>query len=203
MVPLHDSDLANERWSQAEWENYELWEKVELRLQRKKRIWIAATVFVFILLSAVPITVDRWPKWTTRIVARHLAQEMNRIKREASIDRAAYRLKFNEDEKLAYTVEKVPNCNSSQGEVVRSGAFLDDSTKNKYVWLSTSKGSELGIPGLVGEFCYDYLLGSDAVFKGDSITGIGIIPANDLTLKRLDRLTLLIFSGPSAEISFD
>ena len=50
MVPIHDTDVAEERWSQAEWENYELWEKVELKLKRKKQLWILATFLVFLAL---------------------------------------------------------------------------------------------------------------------------------------------------------
>jgi hypothetical protein len=77
------------------------------------------------------------------------------------------------------------------------------SDADKYMWLIPTRGTELGVSGLVGEFCYDYLAGSGAVLKGQDIIAFGIIPAKDLTEKHLDRLSVLLLSGPSAEISFD
>lgn len=50
MVPIYDSDVAEERWSKAEWRNYELWEKLEQRQIRKKRLWIMATILVFLMI---------------------------------------------------------------------------------------------------------------------------------------------------------
>ena len=34
MVPIYESDVAEERWSKSEWNHYELWEKVEQRVRR-------------------------------------------------------------------------------------------------------------------------------------------------------------------------
>jgi hypothetical protein len=203
MVPIHDTDVAHERWSKAEWENYELWEKVEVRLRRHKRIWILASFLVFISLSAVPIAIDRWPKWTTRFVARHLAQEINRIKREAIKSKAAYRIRFTGDSRLNYVVEQLTECASPQGEIKRAASLVNDSLGDLYSWIAPLVGKDLGIPGVVGEFCYDYLAGSYAAQKGEAVIGFGIIPAKDLGEKRLDRLSLLLLSGPSGEMSFD
>lgn len=203
MVPIHDTDVAQERWSKAEWENYELWEKVELRLKRHRRLWILATFFLFLTLSAVPIVFERWPKWMTRSAARSLAQEINRIKREASLDRAAYRLKFIREGELSYVVERLPNCFAEKGEVIRTDSLPPQGWQKPFSWVSTARGLELGVPGLVNEFCYDYLAGSGSVLKGESIVGFGIIPAKDLTEGRLDRLSILLLSGPSAEETFD
>lgn len=203
MVPIHDTDVAEERWSQAEWENYELWEKVELKLKRKKQLWILATVLVFLALSAVPIVVDRLPKWMTRSVARTLAQEINRIKREASTDRVAYRLKFPDTSKLDYVVEKLPSCGSQTGEVVRTGNLFQTKNPGDYSILNSSEGITHGVPGLIDRFCYDSLSGSSAELNGETAVGFGIIPVKDLTEKRMDRLTVLLLTGSSAEISFD
>src|SRR6185437_11560801 len=94
MVPIHDSDVGEQRWSKSEWENYELWEKVELRLKRQKRLWVFATIVIFLGLSAVPIVIERWPKWSSRSMAVTLAREINRMKRDSSIGRSAFRLRF-------------------------------------------------------------------------------------------------------------
>jgi hypothetical protein len=203
MVPIHDTDVAEERWSKAEWENYELWEKVELRLKRHKRLWILATGLLFVTLSAVPIMLERWPKWTTRSMAVLLGREVNRIKREAINDRSAYRIRFNQDAGLSYSIEKVPNCSETTGQVTRTGSLQPKDSENAYAWFDPAVAKEMGIPGLVKEFCYDYLAGSGSVLKGESVVGFGIIPVKDLAEKKLDRMSLLLLSGPSAEISFD
>jgi hypothetical protein len=204
MVPIHDTDVAEERWSKAEWENYELWEKVELRLKRQKRFWILSTVAVFLALSAVPIVIERWPKWTTRSMIVQLAREINQLKRDAIVGRSAYRLKFVNEGNLNFVVEKIANCSfSGTGEVVRSGSLVKGHLTETYGWLPPSKGTELGIPGLVSEFCYDYLLGSGVALNSQGVVGFGVILVKDLTENRLDRLSVLLLSGSSAEISFD
>ncbi len=203
MAPIHDTDVAQERWSKAEWENYELWEKVELRLKRQKRLWIFATLVVFLILSAVPIVMDRWPKWMSRAAARHLAQEINQIKREASINRAAYRIKFVSEGDLKYVVEKISNCSVEKGDLIRASSIYPFSIQDSFTWISNVRGNNMHIPGLVNEFCYDYLTGSDPALRGESVVGFGIIPATDLTENRSDRLSILLLTGPSAEVSFD
>ena len=203
MVPIHDTDLAEERWSKAEWENYELWEKIELRLRRQKRLWILATFVLFIVLSSVPILIDRWPKWKTRSIARQLAQEVNRVKQEAIAARAAYRLRFVGDGKLDFVVERLASCTATEGEKIRTVSLVDGSKRDSFAWVNSSKGLELQIPGLVNEFCYDSLIGSVAPVQEKDMIAFGIMPVNDLTEKRIDRLSLLMLSGASAEISFD
>jgi len=204
MVPIHDTDVAEERWAKASWENYELWEKVEVRARKQKRLWIGATVIVFLVLSAMPVMVDKWPRWRTLSGTRQLAQEINRIRREASIDHAAYRLRFAEDGSLTYQVEKSTSCSVPHHEVVRTGALLTEATREAFRVLDTDEGQKIQIPGLVREICYDYLAGSSAVLHGNGVAGFAIAPVKDLTeTGRIDRVSVLLLSGASAEISFD
>ena len=65
MVPIHDTDLAQERWSQTEWEHYELWEKLEVKLSDVARPSGSAPLpfLLFFILSSVPILIEHWPKW--------------------------------------------------------------------------------------------------------------------------------------------
>ena len=216
MTPLHEGDLAEERWLQSEWGTYELWEKQELRLKRRQRIWIITTGIIFLILSSIPILIDRWPKWFAVSVARVMAQEINRLKKDAIVNRAAFRLELTESLGLGYRVRKVANCggtksesysdqelNLGDGQIVRTGYFVEESLRAKYAWLTPEQGEALNIPGLVQEICYDDLLGNSAAARGVPVIGIGIIPANDLTEKRLDRISVLLLSGPSAEISFN
>src|SRR5437868_6887859 len=110
MVPVHDTDIAAERWSKAEWQHYELWEKIEIRLRRRKWLWITATVSVFMGLSSIPIVLDRSPKWLTLRLSRKLAQEINWMKREAGIEQRAFRLRFVSGTTLSYVVETSAHC---------------------------------------------------------------------------------------------
>ncbi|MEO7162095.1 MAG: hypothetical protein ABI041_04175 [Bdellovibrionia bacterium] len=203
MVPIHDTDVGEERWSKSEWENYELWEKVELRLKRQKRLWVFATAATVIFFSAIPTVVDRWPKWKTRSAARYLAQEINRMKRVASIERASYRLQFAEGAKFEYFIEKVKDCKVMSGALVRSLPVNSIAMEEGYTLIPPKTGQELGIPGLIHSFCYDYLAGSVISEYPNSVAGFGIISVKDLAEKRLDRISLLLLSGPSADVSFD
>lgn len=203
MAPIYDTDIAQSRWDKANWENYELWEKVAHRHRRNRRMWIIATAVVFVLLSSVPIILDRWDKWSTLAASRRLAEEINRLKRDAGLDHAAYRLRFAGDGKLEYTIEKAKSCSDPGAAVVRSGSLYGAQGLSKYVLVMPEAGSSVGIPGLLRDFCYDYLSGSDTVLKGDAVAGFGIIPVKDLAENRQDRLSILLLDGPSAVPMFD
>lgn len=206
MVPIHDTDLAQERWSKAEWQNYELWEKVEVRVRRNRRLWILGAVVLFSLISAVPIVVDRWPKWVTRSTARTLAQEISQMKREAGVNGSAFRLRFPDNKSLEFVIEKLSDCSHSTGSVVRSGLLLSHSQSGAYSRISAAEGVALGIPGLVDSFCYDPLKGSFSSLQGDATIGFAFLPAKDLAQadhQRLDRVSVLLLVGSLAEESFD
>jgi len=206
MVPIHDTDLAEERWSKAEWENYELWERIELRLKRQKRLLIVATVILFLVLSSIPIIINQWPKWTTRSLSRQLAQLINQVKRESISSRAALRLRFLEEGKLDYVIEKLTSCSensAASGEKIAESTLGDPSKNGIYTWVSAKVGMELQVPGLVSEFCYDSLSGNGAILQGKEVIGFGLIPVKDLTEKKLSHLSLLLLTGSSAEISFE
>lgn len=203
MAPIHDSDIAEERWSKAEWESYELWEQVELREKRKRRIWIFSTLVLFLILSAVPIVMERWPRWTTRSLARQLAQQITQLKRLSGIARTPYRLRLIEGSQLQFRVERVTDCSAIQGELLETGQLGSDRLKGEYTWVSESQGAQVGVPGLVNQFCYDPFMGSDALQKGQAVVGFGLIPVKDLAERRLDRMAVMLLSGPSGEISFE
>jgi hypothetical protein len=202
MVPIHDTDVAEERWTKASWDSYELWEKVEVLEKRKRKLWIVATFFFFILLSSVPVAVDQWPKWVTQHLAGRLAREVNQLKREASVARSTFRIRFYDEGKLNFVVEKLNQCSDPKGQVVRSGDLAVAPFMRGYTWISSSQALAMEIPGLVSQFCFDPLRGSEMTDTDKKVAGFGMISVNDLTEKRLDRMALLLLSGPSAEISF-
>jgi hypothetical protein len=204
MVPIHDTDVAVERWKKAEWTHYELWEKVEQRLKRRKRLWIGLTALLFIMLSAVPIVRERLPQWKGLSAARRLSQEVNQLKRDAAIEKAAFRLKFNNASgSTAYTVERTPSCAQAGGDVVRSVELMKPSDVGTFAVISTEQGHALNLPGLVEQLCYDPVNGNFAASSGENLIGVGIIPARDLAESRLDRIALMLLTGLSAEVAFD
>jgi hypothetical protein len=205
MAPIYDTDLADERFAKDEWNRFELWEKIEIRLRRRKRLWIGATAVAFVALSSVPIVMDRTPKWQALSATRRLAEEINGIKREANAAHAAIRIRFAGGGSLSYVVEKLPSCSAAAGPAValRSGALLEPEKARGLRLLDRAKGTELGIGGFAESICYDYLAGSDVTLRGEPFAGFGIMPVNDLAEKRVDRLAILLATGPSADISFE
>ena len=205
MVPIHDSDIAEERYAQAEWNHYELWEKIEVKLKRRRNLWVVATALVFLMLSSIPILLDHWPKWTALKASRVLGEQVNQLKRLAGTQNQAFRLEFSADHKLNYTILKLASCSSpsSTGAVVSTGSLLRASHLDEFALLAPNEGRDFGMPGLVESICYDPLTGSASTPQDQSISGFGIIPVKDLTDKRQDRISLMIFKGPSAEVSFE
>ncbi len=213
MAPIHETDVAEERSARAQWEHYELWEKVVVRARRKRGLWIGATVLVFFGLSAVPIVLERLPHWRAIEASRVLAQEVSKMKREAAADQHAYRIRFAGQGSLSFRVEKSANCFEPSGAVVREGTLMASAHAEKFSLLSPTRGKEIGIPGLSETFCYDPLEGSSVEWSNqEQMAGFGIIPrqdievpgsaVNELTIRR-DRLSVLLLNGQSAEISFE
>ena len=136
-----------------------------------------------------------------------MAQEINRLKKDAGIEHAAFRIRFDSNGSssglLAYTVEKATSCSDPAPQVQRTGSLFHGEHAGEYAVLGPAQGAEAGIPGLVLSFCYDFLSGSDAVLKGENVVGFGILPVKDLAEHRQDRMTILLLSGPLAETSFD
>ncbi|MGE0614307.1 MAG: hypothetical protein AB7P04_01590 [Bacteriovoracia bacterium] len=205
MVPVHDTDVAEERWSQASWRTFELWERIEQQLKKTKRNWILAAILVFLILSSIPVVMDRLPKWRTLTAARQLSQELNQLKREAALEHFSYRLRFTQAVGLRFEIEMLKTCADPSGQKIREGSLLPDAQAGDYSILGFDQGEQLGIPGLVKELCYDFQGG--AVFTqrptdGKELVAFGLIPVKDLTEIRMDRITLVMVQELSAETSF-
>ena len=213
MAPIYESDLAEERFAQDEWNSYELWEKVEVRLRRKKRFWIGLTVLTYLTLSSVPIVQERLPKWSALKVTRLMGQELNALKRDAIRTKAAYRLRFKGQGSLDYVVERAQNCSESSFQFEREGSFrreksswfdrMRDESGGDLALVSPDQASQLGLRGIVEHYCYDYLAGSDGILRDEPLTGFAVIPVKDLANDRMDRLSVLLSQGASGDLSFE
>jgi hypothetical protein len=207
VVPIHPTDLAENRWKSAEWEHYELWEKLEKRVQRKRRIWIAATLVVFLAISAIPVVKDRWLKWSALKVARLLSQQINQMKRDAMVARTPHRLILVDD--LGVRIEPVADCAGIASLSANSAAVPTVSVRqvdfgfSELKWLEPADGERWGVPGLVREYCFDPLKGGGSAAKGLPVIGLGVAPKADLTEGRSDRMAVIFVSGPSAEVAYE
>jgi hypothetical protein len=202
MAPIHETDAAAERWSKAEWAHYELWEKLELRHKRRRLLWIFGTIALFLVLSSVPILIDRTPKWTAMSISRRLAQLINGMKTQVGIRHQPFRIRFAADGSLNYEITRVSSCTAPDGEVVRSGS-LGPEGGDPFVLLSPAEARAFDLPGIVNSFCYDPYTGAIPAEDGKPLVGFAVLPAKDLAVRRSDRLSVLLIQGPSAELSFD
>ncbi len=211
MVPIYDTDLAEERYAREEWRHFELWEKLEAQFRRRRKLWVVLAILVFLGLSSVPVVWESSPRWVALNSARKLAYEMSRVKRQAGLDRTPYRIIFDADGSLQYGIETVSSCLKGENpKLVRRGRLLGEAKLSDFVLLSKEQGEKAGLMNLVRTFCYDPLAGTEYLKPDHPVAGFAIAPAKDLTitpagqdLTNHDRVALLLFQGQSAEISFE
>jgi len=195
MVPIHESDVAENRWKEADWRQFELWERIETRLKRKKTWTVLAVCLVFIAILSVPIFQDRLPKWRALSAMRSLAVRANAMKVDAASLGVSLQLRLTDSENgPLFIIEKVTAC--EQGtvlEVMGGGQVFSNAEVGKAYRVFTHER-------VAHSLCYD------PASSGSTDPGtrsLGILTAKDLTESRLDRIALLNFSGLFAEIAFD
>jgi hypothetical protein len=205
MAPIHDTDLAEERWSKAEWEHFELWEKIEQQMRRRRRKWNVAVAVAFLVIVAIPPAIDRWPRWEALWLTNRLAQEIGALKRRAAVERQAFRIRFESGGKLAYTVEKAASCDvrEPKTEVARAALTSSASRLERFRLIDPATGVAQGIPGLVDVLCYDPVRGMTSSEGEGKLVGFAITPVNDLANGRKDRVSVLLVSGLNGELSFE
>ncbi|MBS1963936.1 MAG: hypothetical protein JST04_17120 [Bdellovibrionales bacterium] len=212
MVPIHESDVAENRWKDDEWRQFELWERIELRLRRKRGWTILAVALVFVTILAVPIVQDRLPKWRALNAMRVLAVRANQMKVDAAALGVPLRLRIeNSAEGPQYVIERIDQCDANHGfsngiveaksaRVWGGGPVFENPARGQeFVVFEPREATQLGLERVTTTVCYDPL-GNTAA---DRVQALGILTAKDLTDKRLDRVAFLNFSGLFAEIDFD
>src|SRR5690606_25386144 len=111
MVPFHDSDVAENRWKEGEWRQFELWEKIELRFRRKRFWTVIGVCLLFVALLSIPIIQDRIPKWKALGAMRELAVRINQMKVEASSSRKPLRIRLENTEKgPIFIIDRLTSC---------------------------------------------------------------------------------------------
>lgn len=207
MAPIYDSDVAEERTQQEEWKNYELWEKTEIRLKRNKRIWIISTIFVFLILSSVPVVIDRLPYWAARKAAVEVSKKLTELKRESLQYRKAVRVKFLSDPGLAIEYQVVENCQTqtpNQNGTQNTRWQPDLRSRDELKFAQTLEPTNTARLLLTKEICFDPVKGLVPLTPGEVKQAIAISSVNDLTkVLRFDRVSVVVLNGESAEISFN
>ncbi len=211
MVPVYDTDVEEERWAREAWKHYEFWEKVEKRFRRKRLILIVSATIVFLVLSSIPVIMDRMPHWRALSLTRELALKISDIKFNAIIEKKAHKITFLGSDGLNFIVEKAETCSDFTWTKFESGRLSGNNinqSDNKgepgdFYLLSTIEGEKINVPGVVRHICYEPLGGSGFSQDGIDLVGLGIIPRADLENSRLDRIVLLLIDGQTANISID
>lgn len=202
MVPIHESDVAENRWKDDEWRQFELWERIELRLRRKKVWIILAVAFVFVAILAIPIVQDRLPKWRALNAMRVLAVRANQMKVDAAALGVPLRLRIeNSAQGPQYVIERVERCDSGTSARAWGGGAVFDRPEvaSEFVVFEPRDATRLRLERVTTDVCYDPT-GAEASGR---VQALGILSAKDLTSGRLDRAAFLNFSGLFAEIDFD
>jgi hypothetical protein len=213
MVPIHDTDVAEKRWSDDEWRQFELWEKTELRLKLRRRRWVVVTGIVFMTLASVPIMMERWPKWAGLHAVRKIAGEVNRLRRDAILESKAYRLNLNSEPGLGFRVQRAESCTADESAwvQVRQGSIMTSRfgkvLARQLRVLDSEAGRTMGLDRLVTQVCLD--AGGEASGAGapvDTITrtrGIAVMREADRLESRMDRVSVVLLTEPSSEVDFE
>lgn len=206
MAPIYDTDLEEDRFEKEEWKNFELWEKINLRLKKQRRLVVISAIILFFLLSSISVIIDRAPYWKTVSLAAEFSKELIALKRQAVLEHKAIRIRFlPESQEGEYVIERLVHCQSESAEIVRSGFLQLQYLGSMVKKLSQKDAEHLQIGRVSDQFCYAPL---DGAFYGQLESNKAVFAfvfVKDLTLEkpRSDRITVLTVENLTADISFN
>jgi hypothetical protein len=182
---------------EEEWRNFELYEKIRIRDQRRRFWTIVFAVFLFLVLCSVPVIEERLPKWRTLDAARKLSLELEHLKTRSIQEKKAMRMVF--DDKGVFRVEQVGDCSSGHAERVEAqGEWAHHDGQLKV--LSREELTRFSLIQGAAQVCFDPVYGLPEV--KDRLVLV-IAPVRDLAEERLDRASYVILEGESAKISIN
>jgi hypothetical protein len=182
----------------VQWRDFELYERVRVRENRKRFFVLGATVLVFFSLCAVPVFKERLPKWGSLRGARHIAVALERLKTLAIHEKRPIKMKLLASGRFQFVV--TDRC--ADGVVLREMA-PEPWTENSEEWavLSREQAGRLALALASDEVCFDPVFGLELP-KGPKVVVV-VVPVKDLTAGRLDRASYVILEGESAKISIN
>jgi len=204
MVPLHESDVAENRWKESEWNAYELWEAVEVRA-RKRKFWIVGLSCVLgFLILALPIYQEKMPKWKGLRVARILADHLLDIRRDSSNNQRRFLVKIQQDvagriQGNVYSAATAADCTeAAQTNIEPVFSFpLITEEQSSIALLTREAAQKIGLGAVDEAICFDPFRESE----GSTMT-FAFIPVKDLTDVREDRISTVTVLD-AASFSFD
>ncbi len=183
---------------EVQWRDFELYEQVRIRQNRKRFLILGSALILFLSLCAVPVVKERLPKWRSLRAAREISTELERVKTLSIQEKRPVRLKFIGGGQ--YRVEVLERCGG--GPVVRE---LEPGTwtlrPEELVILSRADAAKYSLGLATDEVCFDPVFGLDMSQAVRSV--VVVVPVNDLTVGRLDRASYVILDGESAKISIN
>ncbi len=180
-----------------EWRNFELYEKVRVRENRKRFILISLAILTFLGLCSVPVFEERMPKWRSLQAASQISVLLEKLKTLSIQEKKPVRLRFLD--KGQYVVEVLTQCNSETAlRIAKEGTWSDADGALKV--LDGFEAKKLSLKLAFDQVCFDPVMGLDGV-KSKRV--LVIAPVKDLAEQRLDRASYVILEGESAKISIN
>ena len=204
MVPIHESDVAENRWKESEWNAYELWEAVEIR-ERRRKFWIVGlSCILALVILALPIYQEKMPKWSGLRVARILADHLLDIRRDSSNNQRRFLVKILQDpagriQGNVYNSATEAECTES-AQIAAQPIFsfpLVADEQNEIALITRSMSQQIGLEGVGESICFDPFRDTEGVRMT-----FAFIPVKDLTEVREDRISTVTVLD-AASFSFD
>ena len=182
---------------EEEWRNFELYEKVRVRENRKRLLLVSATLLTFLGLCAVPVVDERLPKWRSLRAAQSLAVQLEHLKTLSIQEKKPIRLHLQANGQFQF--ELVNECLSETPlRIVSEGTWPDSEGTLKI--LSAEEAKVLSLKLATDQICFDPVFGLDGVKTRKVVV---IAPVKDLSEQRLDRASYIILDGESAKITIN
>jgi hypothetical protein len=186
---------------EVQWRDFELYEQVRIRQNRKRFFIFGSALILFLSLCAVPVVKERLPKWRSLRAAREISTELERVKTLSIQEKRPVRLKFIGGGQ--YRVDVLERCGS--GGVLRELAPGTWTPRpEELVILSGAEAAKHSLGLATDEICFDPVFGLEVSPAARGVVVVVVVvPVNDLTAGRLDRASYVILDGESAKISIN
>ncbi|MCC7442192.1 MAG: hypothetical protein IT285_11190 [Bdellovibrionales bacterium] len=193
MAPIYDTDLAESRWADAEWKDFELWENLERKARLRQIVWVALTGVLALLLSAVPVVMDHLPRWKGLAMSRRLSAGVLEVRSLVAWTGNAHRLRWQQvkGKNIAH-IEQVGSCGSEvQAAKLIRRIPLGRGGKGGHEVLSAEQARVASLQRVSGSYCLDPLGQGDLGATRYLVT----LPVNDLASGRIDRAAMIEIAG--------
>lgn len=182
---------------EEEWRNFELYEKVRVRENRKRIVFLLISVLLFLGLCSVPVFEERLPKWRSLRAASELSVALEKLKTLAIREKKPIRIHFLDQGRYEYQI--LQSCESEvpiRTEEAQAWKYFGGELQV----LTAAEAKILSLKLATDSICFDPVFGLDGVKTKKVVV---VAPVKDLAEHRLDRASYIILEGESAKISIN